>query len=174
VPTNCATTGNAVYNVAAGATLMPGCYTGLTFPNSGSVTLSPGLYIVDGDLTFGNGNVTGSGVSFYWGDSGSISFGSGIYNLSAPNDNTQLFNGVLFAEAIDDPKGIAFGGNSGTVISGVVYAPGTSFDMHGTPGITLNADFVVHDITLSGTPNFTSYASLSGVSNPLSSIALVE
>ena len=87
---------------------------------------------------------------------------------------TQLYNGVLFAEDIYDTNGITFSGNSTTVISGVVYTPGASFNMHGNPAITLNADFVVHDIALSGNVIFNSYAALTGVANPLTSIALVE
>lgn len=172
VPATCASTGGGSYNVVAGTTLRPGCYTSLNFPSGGIVTLSPGLYLIDGDLSFGSGTVTGSGVTFYY--SGQLSFGSGLYTLSAPNDTTQLFNGVLFAESIFDPDAITFGGNSNTVIKGIVYAPGTSFSMHGNPGITLDADFVVHDITLSGNVSFTSYAALSGIDSPLSSIALVE
>jgi hypothetical protein len=152
--------------------LSPGCYTNLTFPSSGTVTLNSGLYVVDGDVTFDSGTVNGSGVTFY--TNGNFNFGSGTYSLSAPNDNTQLYNGVLFAESLDDTNSITFGGNSSTVIKGVVYAPDADFKMAGTPSIHLYADFVVKDITLSGNVSFTSYAALSGVSNPLTTIALVE
>ena len=175
LPATCATTGNSnngTYNVTAGATLYPGCYAGLTFPSSGTVTLNPGLYMVDGDVTFDSGTVNGSGVTFY--TNGNYNFGSGTYNLTAPNDTTQLFNGVLFAESIDDTNNISFSGNSTTVIQGVVYAPGASFTLSGNPSFTFDADFVVKKITLNGDVTLTSYASLSGVSNPLSSIALVE
>ena len=181
VPANCATTGSSssgTYNVAPGSTLSPGCYAGLTFPSSGTVTLNPGLYLIAGDLTFGGGNVNGNGVTFYWGSTngknGNISFGSGTYDLVAPNDKTALFNGVLLAESITDTNNISFGGNSNTTIDGVVYAPGTSFKMAGTPQIHLNADFVVHDITLSGNVTLSSYDALSGVASPLNSVALVE
>jgi Flp pilus assembly protein TadG len=152
--------------------LSSGCYAGLDFSNATSVTVNPGVYVINGDLTFGTGTVTGSGVTFYY--TGQLTFGSGTYNLAAPNDPTQLFNGILFAESISDTDAITFGGNSNTVIKGVVYAPGTSLTMAGTPSLTLDADFVVQNITLSGDVNFTSYASLSGISSPLSSIALVE
>lgn len=181
IPSSCATTGSSnstTYNVAPGATLSPGCYVGLTFPSSGTVTLNPGLYLIAGDLTFNGGNVTGNGVTFYWGSTtaknGNISFGSGTYDLVAPNDKTQLYNGVLLAESISDTNNITFGGNSNTTIDGVVYAPGTSFSMSGTPQINLNADFVVHDITLSGNVTLSSYDALSGVASPLNSVALVE
>ena len=94
---------------------------------------------------------------------------------TAPNDTTQLFNGVLFAESIDDTNGITFGGNSSTVIKGVVYTPDASFDMHGNPSITLDADFVVHDITPQRQPSASPAMPLSaGSANPLTSIALVE
>jgi Flp pilus assembly protein TadG len=168
--TTCSTvtlTGNATLSP-----LTSGCYAGLDFSTASSVTVNPGVYIINGDLTFGAGSVTGSGATFYY--TGQLTFGSGTYNLSAPNDPTQLFNGILFAESITDPASITFGGNSNTVIKGIVYAPGTSFSMAGTPNLTLDADFVVKDITFSGNVNFTSYASLSGIASPLSSVALVE
>jgi Flp pilus assembly protein TadG len=172
-PSTCASNSSSGYNVPAGATLSPGCYASLNFPSSGTVTLNPGLYLVDGDVNFGSGNVTGSGgVTFY--TNGTFNFGSGTYTLSAPNDSSQLYNGVLFAESLDDTNSITFGGNSSTVIKGVVYAPDADFKMAGTPSIHLYADFVVKDITLSGNVSFTSYAALSGVSNPLTTIALVE
>jgi hypothetical protein len=176
VPATCATTGtstNGTYTVAAGATLYPGCYTSLVFPNSGAaVTLSPGLYLVDGDVDFGNANINATGVTFYY--SGNLSYGNGTYNLSAPNDTTQLYNGVLFAESTSDTNSITFGGNSTSVFKGVVYAPNTALDLHGTPSVTLYSDFVVKSITLSGNPTLTSYGSLSGVSSPFTTAALVE
>lgn len=176
VPTTCATTGtstNGTYTVAAGATLSPGCYTTLSFPNSGAaVTLSPGLYIVDGDIDFGNANVSGTGVTFYY--TGNVNFGNGVYNFSAPNDVTQLYNGVLFSESTSDTNSITFGGNSTSVFKGAIYAPNTDFNMHGTPSVTVYADLVVKSITLSGNPDLTSYGSLSGVSSPFTTAALVE
>ena len=47
--------------------------------------------------------------------------------------------------------------------------------MHGTPDITLYADFVVNIMVLSGNVNFNSYAALSGIASPSQHrIALVE
>jgi Flp pilus assembly protein TadG len=178
IPSTCQSTGtdshgNPFYAVPSGATLSPGCYATLNFPSSGTVTLDSGLYMVGGDVNFSGSNVNSSGgVTFY--TNGSYNFGSGTYTLSAPNDKTALWNGILFAESLDDTNGITFGGNASTDISGVVYAPAASFNMHGNPSITLHADFVVHDITLSGNVSFNSYDSLSGVASALTSIALVE
>ena len=177
VPTTCLSNGTGkkgalLYNVAPGATLSPGCYSTLNFPSSGNVTLGSGLYIVDGDVNFNSGNVTGSGVTFY--TNGAYNFGSGTYNLTAPNDRTQLFNGILFAESLNDTNGITFAGNASSVIKGVVYFPDGSVTLSGNPALTLYTDFVVHDILLNGNVTLNSYASLSGVSNPLTSIALVE
>lgn len=178
-PGSCASNGTGkkgvlVYNVAAGATLSPGCYATLNFPGSGTVTLNSGLYIVDGDVNFNASTVNGSSVTFY--TNGSYNFSTGTYNLTAPNDSTgaTLYNGVLFAESLDDTNGITFNGNSTTVIKGIVYAPGASFTMSGNPTITLDTDFVVHDLTLNGNISFTSYDALSGVASPLSTVVLVE
>lgn len=148
-----------------------GCYLGLDFSGASTVNLSPGLYIVNGDVKFGNATINGSGVSFYY--TGQLTMGSGQYTLSPP-DSSQLFNGVLFAESIGDTNSITFGGNSNTVIKGIVYAPSANFSMAGTPNITLDAAFVVNQITLSGNPNFTNYASLPGSDSPLNSVVLVE
>ncbi len=41
-----------------------------------------------------------------------------------------------------------------SVIKGVVYMPDADLDMHGNPSLTLYADFVVHDIVLSGNVSF--------------------
>ena len=172
VPTTCASTGGGVYNATAGTTLTPGCYANLTFPSGGTVTLDPGLYIVDGDLTFGAGNVNGSGVTLYY--SGNLILGSGVYTLSAPNDPSQTFNGILFAEDISDTDNILFNGGAGTTLQGIIYAPGTPLTLTGTPSITLDTDLVAQQLTLSGAVNLTNYASLSGIQSPLSSVALVE
>lgn len=178
IPSTCQFTGtdshgNPFYTVPAGATLSPGCYATLNFPSAGSVTLNAGMYFVGGDVNFSGSNVTSSGgVTFY--TNGSFNFGSGKYTLSAPNDSSQLFNGILFAESLDDTNGITFSGNASSVIQGVVYAPDAVFTMNGNPSLTLDADFVVKSLTLDGNISLTSYDSLSGVAAALTSVALVE
>ena len=86
-------------------TLEPGRYRGgLWFTDDASVTLNPGLYIVDGgDLKIdGRSSVAGDGVSFVLTaidprNIGNLKIaGTGKVDLSAWNDHTSPYAGVLF------------------------------------------------------------------------------
>src|SRR6266702_4316916 len=91
---------------------VPVCYNGLTMSGSGTITLEPGLYIINGGLSSsGSTNVqldpsapAGAGVTFYLAPpNGSVSLtGSGALNISAPNNTSYPYNGILFYQDRND------------------------------------------------------------------------
>jgi Flp pilus assembly protein TadG len=157
---------------ASGSTLSPGCYNGL----SGSYTLSAGTYLINGDIS---GGITGTGVTLIL-TSGSIApKGNTTITLSAPlassdSSGSNPFDGILIYQVRSDTAGTDMKGNSDFNAQGVIYMPTASFEMEGSTGGTIYADFVVSSLDVQGTPNIYDYQALSGVQNPLTSISLVE
>ena len=108
------------------------CYNGLSISGPTTVTLTPGLCIINGSFSStGSGPITGSGVTFYLAPpNGSASItGSGTLNISAPTSGT--WNGILFYEDADDTNAMRMTGPSSSTIQGIFYAPNTSLTMPG-------------------------------------------
>ena len=159
------------------------CYNGLTMSGSGTVTLSPGVYVINGGLSSsGSVNVqldpaapTGSGVTFYLAPpNGSVSLtGSGALNLSAPNDSTNPYNGILFYQDPNDTNTMKVAGSNSSSIYGIFYAPSASLTLTGSSGTNFYADLVTHALNINGTNNLHNYSGQNG-SSPLAGAALVE
>jgi Flp pilus assembly protein TadG len=100
-------------------------YDGLSF-GSGNYNLSPGIYYVEGDISFnGNGTVTGTGVTFIM--SGSLQVnGSSTLNLTAPSSGTT--KGLLIGSSSGS---VTFNGNSTQNLLGAIYMPNGSVTMTG-------------------------------------------
>lgn len=164
-------------NLSSG-TVTPNCYQGLTL--SGTATLSPGLYVIDGTLSL-NG-VTASGVSFYIDGMQKGSFGSmDGSNLTAPTTGTSGTctssagcNGILIWDTeVSGKQGIAIG-PQGATLSGILYFPKSSLKFHGYATTTLNAVLVTLSYTFDGTVNISSYVLGSGQAPILTAATLVE
>ena len=161
------------------------CYEGLTISGSPTVTLNPGLYIIDGEgasaFSFsvsGGATVNGmSGVTFYFVNNGSFTFSNGAtMNLTAPTTSTTsvgINSGILFYQDSGDSAADMFEGGSSGKISGIFYLPAANLTFQNGSAATFSTDLVVGSLTMSGAGQLTPYAPLSGAS-PLSSPTLVE
>jgi Flp pilus assembly protein TadG len=178
-------------NISTTQTIGPGtstgyvCYKGLTITNSPTVTLNPGLYIIDGEgasaFSFsvsGGATVNGmSGVTFYFVNNGSFTFSNGAtMNLTAPTisvTSVGINAGILFYQDSGDTAADMFEGGSSGTINGIFYLPAANLTFQNGSAATFSTDLVVGSLTMSGAGTLTPYAPLSGAS-PLSSPRLVE
>jgi Flp pilus assembly protein TadG len=167
-------TGNRTTTIGpsvAGGTV---CYTGLSVSGSGTVTMTPGLYIINGSFSFtGSGEIDGTGVTFYFpapGGSASLT-GSGVLNISAPTSGT--WNGILFYEDANNTNAMKISGSSSSTIEGIFYAPSANLTMTGSSNSHIYADLVVSSLSMTGTSNFSNYSSINP-NEPLQSSYLME
>lgn len=119
--------------VADGGSANPGCYNSLTFSGS-TATLNPGLYIINGaNLNGPNGvTVTGSGVTIYVTNSGSMDFNKMTLNLSSCT--TTCVNGavsnVLFYQVKGNSSNPNFNKVTGTNFTGLIYFPSVDANLN--------------------------------------------
>jgi Flp pilus assembly protein TadG len=153
----------------------PGCYRSLTL--SGTATLAPGLYIVEGGL---NLNVTGAtGVSFYvdGANGGTVNTFSG--NFTAPPIGTGTSgtctsgngcNGLLLwdTETATSSHPVIFGSSTFT---GIMYLPNAAVKFNGSTTTTLNSTIVAASYTMDGSVTINNYG---GSSSPLAAATLLE
>ncbi|WP_224513413.1 pilus assembly protein TadG-related protein [Mesorhizobium sp. CA8] len=104
-------------------TIQPGTYcSGMSL--NGNITLSPGVYVVQGDLKINAGAVIqGSDVTIYMAGSNTVSMnGNATVTLAAPTTGT--YSGVLF---YGDRTGTAaqstFNGTATSLLTGAIYFP---------------------------------------------------
>jgi Tfp pilus assembly protein PilX len=155
-------------------TLQPGIYYG-GLSITGTATLNPGVYIIaGGGFTFATGNTavtsTGAGgVTIYntqdpnpqtsstASQYGAFSFGSGNATASLVASTSGPYQGVaLFQDRNNTTPVDLQGGNSGSYsIDGAVYAPNAPVTLQGHTNGTLNADFIVQAIQMTGGSNIT-------------------
>ena len=146
-------------------TIVPGIYPSMTVSNSGTVVMSPGLYVIKGAVNFsGASHTTGSGVTIVSSSTLTIS-GSAVTSLSAPSALTAIGGavpGVLFATNINatSSAGVTFSGGVAPVLTGVVYNPTSQTSLSG--GISTNGTAGCIEI-ISYTMSITGAASLSNV-----------
>lgn len=105
------------------ATLSPGTYcSGMTL--KGNVTLSPGVYVVQGDLKINaNAAITGSGVTIFMSGSSIVSMnGNASVKLSAPTSG--IYSGVLFyGDRAGNSASSTFNGTADSLLTGAIYFP---------------------------------------------------
>jgi hypothetical protein len=162
---------NTVGPAVAGGTV---CYNGLSMTGSGSLTMQPGTYIINGAMSqTGSGSISGSGVTIYLAPpNGSLSLtGSGSMNLTAPTSGT--YNGILFYEDPTDTNAMTITGSGGSDVEGIFYAPAASLSMTGSGGSAFYADLVVSSLSLTGSGTLGNY-SAKNPNEPLVSARLVE
>ena len=169
IPGHCSANPNLAGNVTQ--TLTAGCYNGITANGNINLTLSPGLYIINGPLSLtGNVSLTGTGVTLDLLSSTSIP-GNVALNLTAPTSGT--YNGVIIYQPSTNTSSLALTGNAGSTFEGIVYAPSAAVSLTGNSGSTLYADFVSQSLSLVGNASLNSYASINS-SSVLSAVRLVE
>jgi len=170
-PTVPATCGAAQSFQSGSNSLSPGCYSGLSLSSSAALSLSPGVYVVNGNFSItGSASMSGSGITFYVTGTTKLA-GSGTLNISAPTSGT--YNGIIYFQSRTDSNSASFTGGSGSTVGGIFYAPAAEFDYSGGTGQNVSADFVVKYLKVSGNGGFSDYNKLNGES-PLQSISIVE
>lgn len=150
------------------------CYNGLSITGSGSLTLNPGVYIINGGFSStGSGSISGTGVTIYMAPpNGSLTLtGSGALNVSAPTSGT--YNGILFFEDPNDTNTMKVTGSGASTVQGIFYAPNANLSMTGSSGSTFYADLVVYSLSMTGSGNMSNYSGVNS-SEPLTSARLVE
>jgi Flp pilus assembly protein TadG len=167
-------------HVTSSATLGPTvaggtvCYNGLSNSGSGALTLNPGVYVITGGFSAsGSATITGTGVTIYLAaPNGSLSLtGSGALNLTAPTSGP--YSGILFFEAPSDTNAMSISGSTGTILTGIFYAPSAALSLTGSSGATFNAAVVSYTLSITGTGSLNEYMGSNGTS-PLSTARVVE
>ena len=131
----------------------PGTYSG--WDVNGTLNLSPGLYIVNGNISSGAQSViNGTGVTIV--TSGAINMtGGSTLALSAPTATPagNAIPGILFAG--DSSASMGFRGNSSSPVTGVIYFPNANLTFAGTSssGSGGCTEVIASTITLVGTSN---------------------
>jgi hypothetical protein len=162
---------NTIGPAIAGGTV---CYNGLSMTGSGSLTMQPGTYIINGAMSqTGSGSISGSGVTIYLAPpNGSLSLtGSGALNITAPTSGT--YNGILFFEDPSDTNGMTVTGSGSSSLQGIFYAPSASLSFTGSGGSGIYADLVVSSLSMTGSCNLHNYSSVNP-NEPISSARMVE
>lgn len=149
------------------------CYNGFTVSNGGSVTFSPGTYIINGTLSFNGGStVTGTGVTFYLPPGASLNIGNGTnFSLSAPTSGT--YNGILFYQDRSNKTSESLVGGSKSYLEGILYFPDANLTLNNGSSSTCYETIVTSSLTMEGGAKLQNYA-LKNTHTPISSARLVE
>jgi len=113
---------------------------------SGTITLQPGLFVLD--QGFSSNNLTGTGVTIYNLGTGGITFnGNATFTISAPTTGSTA--GIVYYQPPGNTASFTKNGAAGNVdISGAFYAPSSDFTFNGNlPSITL---LVANSIRMNG------------------------
>ncbi|MGB9367005.1 MAG: TadE/TadG family type IV pilus assembly protein [Xanthobacteraceae bacterium] len=144
-------------------TINPGVYCGGIGTNANAVlTLSPGLYILDGGGLTVNGGATvnGNGVTLFFTSSGGSNWATVTINGNANVNLTPMSYGptrgiVVFADR-NTPAGTSFKFNGGATqyFAGAVYVPSAAVNFSGGANATTTCTQVIGDtVTFTGNSN---------------------
>jgi Flp pilus assembly protein TadG len=146
------------------------CYNPISAGGNQVVDLSPGTYVINGDLDLtGNVSLSGTGVTLDLLGNLNIT-GNATLALTAPT--TGAYAGILVYQTSANTLNLT--GNAGSTLEGVIYAPNAAVNFTGNSASTIYTDFVVKSLTLVGNSSFQSYAALPGSVNPITAATLVE
>jgi len=160
-------------------TISAGVYCSISSSSSGTLTLNPGTYYLDGgDFKIsGSGNVSGTGgVTIVLGDSsgggncGNVSItGGGEIDMTAPTSGT--YAGILFfrhSSCSSTGAAMSFTGNSGSTVVGAIYSPSKALDVSGGTSIAGSClQLIANTISFSGSGTIGSSCSGVGVKDIL-------
>lgn len=150
-PSSVSVTANANMTPNSQTTLQPGVYPGgASF--KGDVTLSPGVYVMQGDVRMNGGaSVSGDGVTMVL-DGVDIDTQSGDMDLKAPS--TGPTSGIALMRTGATVGDIDLTGNGSLTFNGAVYMPNSDLHFGGTsnPGGCLQV--ISRTIEFAGNPNF--------------------
>ncbi len=137
--------------------LLPGYYNNQNINIKGTATFLPGIYYFDGstklDLQNTNSWIKGSGVMFYFAGGSKFTPGNGNIQISAPS-STPYSGGVTgMLLWIANCSTFDSQGNGEFAVEGIIYAPCSHVELHGTPG-GAGVQVIVGDLTIKGTSAF--------------------
>jgi hypothetical protein len=162
----------------SGSTLSPATFCG-GLSLSGTVTVNPGVYVIDGGTLKINANaiVTGSGVTFFLTDGATLQInGNSELHLSAPT--TGPFAGILFYGDRTQPTAKnTINGNASSALTGTIYFPSQEVDFLGNfSGMNGCMQVVSDTIYYTGSATFSTNCSGTGMKTiPVpGSVTLVE
>lgn len=155
-------------------TLAPGCYNGLTIGGNIAVTLSPGMYIINGELNIsGTPTITGTGITFYFPTPTAYLNDNGgeTWDITAPT--AAPYDGVLFYEDPSDTNALTFNNGNNSILEGIIYAPSANVSITADNTTTLYESIDAATVTLGGTGTLQDYALINN-STVLTAAQLVE
>jgi hypothetical protein len=115
-------------------TIYPGCYNALTVGSCGTVTLEPGVYVLNGTSDFSNSSFVGSGVTFYVTSNGTAPDFSASRSATISPPTSGTYDGVLYYQVPGNTSAPNLSGSS-VHFNGLVYAPGaTGVNFNGAQG----------------------------------------
>ncbi len=127
-------------------TISPGCYNNFQVGGCGTVTLQPGVYVLNGTSNFAGSSFVGSGVTFYVTANGSPPDFSAAQSATISPPTSGNYKGILYYQVPANTGTPNFSGSS-VHWNGLVYAPSAN---------NLNFDGAKGDYTLviAGSVNF--------------------
>jgi Flp pilus assembly protein TadG len=159
VPLPSHSTCSAGLNYSSGIrTISPGTYCGMSFSSSAQITMSPGTYILTGNLNVsGNAILNGTGVTLVFIGNANAQFtGTSQANLTAPTSGATA--GMVFFgdRAMSVGTNFTLSGGSSFLFTGVIYVPRGNVQISGgSQTATPRCNQVVADrINLSGNGTF--------------------
>lgn len=162
--------GGVTYTVGSGGTM---CFSGLSVAGGSTLTFNPGIYVINGTFSVSGGAaLSGSGVTFYLPQGGSVSIsGGGILNLKAPTSGP--FNGILFYEDRSDTQSGLISGGANSTLQGIIYFPNAGLTLSGGTDSQTYASIIAGSLSFSGGTVLENY-SIVNPATPLTAPRLVE
>ncbi|WP_192254302.1 TadE/TadG family type IV pilus assembly protein [Mesorhizobium silamurunense] len=158
-------------------TLSPGTYCS-NLSLSGNVTLSPGVYVLQGNLKINaNAVISGTGVTIFMAGSTTVSMnGNATVTLSAPTSGT--YSGMLFyGDRTGTSAQSTFNGTATSLLTGAIYFPRQQVNYLGNfSGVNGCTQVVADTIQWSGNSTINQDCTSLGMKNlpAAPSIAIVE
>jgi hypothetical protein len=147
-PTTSGLTTQANVSMSSGSqTINPGIYTSAITLSGGSLTLTHGLYYLEGGISMSGGSIqddNAGGVTLY-NTGGSMNLSGGPCKLHSPTTGT--YQGILLFQSRTNSGSISMSGGSSTY-TGAVYAIDSTASISG--GTYTNTTFVVNTMSISG------------------------
>ena len=168
---SCPTIGACNVTTSGTMTLQPGTYSSITIGKNSTVTISPGIYYINGSggVSFnGSATVTGSGVMFYFTGTASINAtggGNQVSNIQLSAPTSGPYAGILMYQDPADTNvggnpnsGPTLGGDNNSFFNGILYFPKDQLTFFGNAGSSNCVDgysvgiVITDSIALSGHP----------------------
>ena len=165
----------SVPSVTGVLVMNPGYYCGFTLKATAQLTLNPGLYSLNGNLTVDkSGTLLGSGVTLYF-KTGALQTTSGSnVTLSAPTSGT--YEGVLIFEDRSNSSGLNINSGSSATMTGALYLPDAAITISSGGFGNIYSILVADQVAVTSGGNLTVNADYSGLvdGSPIRRSVVVE